>query len=61
MLILDAERGDLVARLFIRQAEARHATEMFRDKILMPLLALQNRDPELILTTELLQNPNATP
>lgn len=37
----DASRSDeLVARLFIQQAEARHATTMLRDKILLPLLDL---------------------
>lgn len=41
LLILDASRGDEGARLFIEQAEARHATTMFRDKILAPLLRLK--------------------
>ncbi len=50
LLILDADRDldhdrdpdrDPSARLFIRQAEARHATTMFRDKILVPLLDLK--------------------
>lgn len=37
----DATADELAARLFIQQAEARHATAMFRDKILLPLLDLK--------------------
>ncbi len=61
LILRDAAEGDEEAQLFIRQAEHWHATEMFQDKILRPLLALKNRDPELIFTTEPPLNPTAMP
>ena len=40
LILRDAAEGDEEARLFIRQAEHRYATEMLRDEILLPLLGM---------------------